>query len=86
MIPHPGVGRGVDFAFSVMIIRAWPHSGGSHVNDFIARLRLLIRDDRGQTMAEYTIVLAVITIGIIVGIGLLSGSVQGALSATASKI
>ena len=40
----------------------------------------------GQTMAEYAIVLAVITIGIVVGIGLLSGSVQGALSATASKI
>jgi Flp pilus assembly pilin Flp len=56
------------------------------MNDFFARLRLLIGDDRGQTMAEYTIVLAVITIGIIVGIGLLSGSVQGALSATASKI
>ena len=37
-------------------------------------------------MAEYTIVLAVITIGIIVGIGLLSGAVQGALSATSSKI
>jgi Flp pilus assembly pilin Flp len=71
---------------SVKIIRALPHSGGLHMNDFFARLRSLIRDDRGQTMAEYTIVLAVITIGIIVGIGLLSGSVQGALSATASKI
>jgi Flp pilus assembly pilin Flp len=46
----------------------------------------MIRDDRGQTMAEYTIVLAVITIGIIVGIGLLSGSVQGALSAVSSKV
>jgi Flp pilus assembly pilin Flp len=71
--------------FSVTIIRALPHSGGSHVNDFFARLRIMIQYDRGQTMAEYAIVLAVITIGIIVGIGLLSGAVQGALSSTSSK-
>ena len=56
------------------------------MNNFFARLQIMIRHERGQTMAEYTIVLAVITIGIIVGIGLLSGAVQGALSATSSKI
>jgi Flp pilus assembly pilin Flp len=55
------------------------------VNHFFARLRITIQYDQGQTMAEYAIVLAVITIGIVVGIGLLSGAVQGALSATSSK-
>jgi Flp pilus assembly pilin Flp len=70
----------------VTIIRALPHSGGAHVNDFFARLQITIRHQRGQTMAEYAIVLAVITIAIVVGIGLLSGAVQGALSATSSKI
>jgi len=55
------------------------------VNDFFARLQITIRHQRGQTMAEYAIVLAVITIAIVVGIGLLSGAVQGALSATSSK-
>jgi Flp pilus assembly pilin Flp len=69
----------------VTIIRALPHSGGAHVNDFFARLQITIRHQRGQTMAEYAIVLAVITIAIVVGIGLLSGAVQGALSATSSK-
>jgi Flp pilus assembly pilin Flp len=56
------------------------------VNVFILRTYMLSRRDRGQTMAEYAIVLAVITIGILVGIGLLSGAVQGALSSTSSKI
>jgi len=80
------VGRNVDFVLGVTIIRALPHSGGAHVNDFFARLQIMIRHQRGQTMAEYAIVLAVITIAIVVGIGLLSGAVQGALSATSSKI
>ena len=56
------------------------------MNDFLLRTSILSRLDRGQTMAEYAIVLAVITIAIVVGIGLLSGSVQGALSAVSSKI
>jgi Flp pilus assembly pilin Flp len=80
------VGRHARFVLNVTIIRALPHSGGSHVNDFFARLRLRIFDERGQTMAEYTIVLAVITIGIIIGIALLSGSVAGALNSASSKI
>ena len=55
------------------------------MNDFFARLSITIHHDRGQTMAEYAIVLAVITIAIVVGIGLLSGSIQGALNSTSSK-
>jgi Flp pilus assembly pilin Flp len=47
---------------------------------------LLASHDRGQTMAEYAVVLAVIAIGIFVALGVLSGSVKGALSTVASKI
>jgi Flp pilus assembly pilin Flp len=72
--------------FSVTIIRALPHSGGWHVSDFFARLQLVVLRDRGQTMAEYAIVLAVITIGIVIGIAVLSGSVQSALNSASSKI
>jgi Flp pilus assembly pilin Flp len=56
------------------------------VNHFFARLRITIQYDRGQTMAEYAIVLAVITIGIVIGIAVLSGSVQSALNSASSKI
>jgi Flp pilus assembly pilin Flp len=39
-----------------------------------------IRDEEGQTMAEYGVVLAVITIGVVVALGLLSGAISGALN------
>lgn len=42
--------------------------------------------ERGQTMAEYAVVLAVIAIGIFVALGVLSGSIRGALSSVSSKI
>lgn len=38
------------------------------------------RNEEGQTMAEYGVVLAVITAGIIVALGLLSGAISGALT------
>jgi Flp pilus assembly pilin Flp len=37
------------------------------------------RDEEGQTMAEYGVVLAVITIGVVGAIGLLSGAIGDAL-------
>ena len=40
-----------------------------------------MRNEEGQTMAEYAVVLAVITIAIVVTLGLLSGSIDGALQA-----
>lgn len=48
-------------------------------------LRLAQRD-RGQTMAEYAIVLAVISIAIIAAIGLLGTNISKALSGIASKV
>lgn len=51
--------------------------------------RLYVRfagSERGQTMAEYAVVLAVIAIGIFVALGALSGSIRGALGKVTSDI
>jgi Flp pilus assembly pilin Flp len=37
------------------------------------------RSEEGQTMAEYGVVLAVITLGIVAALGFLSGAISGAL-------
>ena len=42
--------------------------------------------ERGQTMAEYAIVLAVISIGIVTALGLLSTSIKTALSKVTADI
>jgi Flp pilus assembly pilin Flp len=53
---------------------------------FSVKLYLLVRRESGQTMAEYAIVLAVISIAIIAAIGLLGGNISKALSSVASKV
>jgi Flp pilus assembly pilin Flp len=50
------------------------------------KLYMMLHRDRGQTMAEYAVVLAVIAIGIFVALGLLGGSVKGALNKVTSQI
>jgi Flp pilus assembly pilin Flp len=45
-----------------------------------------VHRERGQTMAEYAIVLAVITIAIIAAFGALSGSIKGALTKITADI
>jgi Flp pilus assembly pilin Flp len=37
-------------------------------------------DDRGQTMAEYAVVLGVITIAVVVTLGLLAGQISNVLN------
>ncbi|MDP9260037.1 MAG: Flp family type IVb pilin [Actinomycetota bacterium] len=54
--------------------------------NMITKLQLLTQRDRGQTMAEYAVVLAVITIGIFVALGLLSGAISGALSTISAQL
>ncbi len=44
-----------------------------------ARLIARLEEQRGQTMAEYAIVLAVITVGIVAALGVLSGAIGTAL-------
>jgi Flp pilus assembly pilin Flp len=43
-------------------------------------------DESGQTMAEYAVVLAVITVAILVTLGLLSDGINGTLSSVTSKL
>jgi Flp pilus assembly pilin Flp len=50
------------------------------------RLYLLTHRDEGQTMAEYAIVLAVISIAIIAAITLLGSNISKALSGIASRV
>ncbi len=42
--------------------------------------------EEGQTMAEYGVVLAVITLAVIVALGALSGKIGDAFNAVASKL
>jgi Flp pilus assembly pilin Flp len=46
----------------------------------------LREDEKGQTMAEYGVVLAVITLGVVVALGLLSGGIGRALSGVTSNL
>ena len=45
-----------------------------------------IHGERGQTMAEYAVVLAVIAIGIFVALGALSGSIGDAIGKVSSDL
>ena len=50
----------------------------------VARLAApLLAAERGQTMAEYGVVLALVTLGVVGAMTLLAGSISGALSAVA---
>jgi Flp pilus assembly pilin Flp len=46
------------------------------MNEFLTELR----DQSGQTMAEYAVVLGVITIAVVVTLGLLASAIQNTLS------
>jgi Flp pilus assembly pilin Flp len=53
--------------------------GGFYVTALIRLYARLAHRERGQTMAEYAVVLAVIAIGIFAALGFLSGAISGAL-------
>jgi Flp pilus assembly pilin Flp len=44
------------------------------------KLQARLAQEDGQTMAEYAVVLAVIAIGIVAALGVLSGAIGGALN------
>jgi Flp pilus assembly pilin Flp len=46
----------------------------------------LLKREEGQTMAEYGVVLAVITLGIVATLGLLSGGIDNALNSVIGKL
>ena len=58
-------------------------TGRFHVLHTLEALRRRTADEQGQTMAEYSIVLAVITIGCIAAISMLGTSVISAITEVA---
>ena len=56
------------------------------MDDFLVRLYIFCRRDRAQTMAEYVIVLGIITVTLILALGALGGSVTGALGRVTSDL
>jgi len=47
---------------------------------------LVHRSERGQTMAEYAVVLSVLVIAIVVALAFLSGSISSGISAAGSGV
>jgi Flp pilus assembly pilin Flp len=54
--------------------------------DLYSYLKLYLRREDGQTMAEYGVVLAVITLGVIVALGALALAVSGKLDAVTGAL
>jgi Flp pilus assembly pilin Flp len=50
------------------------------LTDFIRGLQADVSDEAGQTMAEYAVVLGVITIAVVVTLGLLSTAIKNLLN------
>jgi Flp pilus assembly pilin Flp len=51
----------------------------NQVTSFFTYLNAIRRREDGQTMAEYGVVLAVITLGVVVALTALSGAISGAI-------
>jgi Flp pilus assembly pilin Flp len=51
------------------------------IRDWIELFRIQLHREDGQTMAEYGVVLAVITVGVVAAIGLLAVAISGKLGA-----
>ena len=56
------------------------------ISECIDFFRLNWRKEEGQTMAEYGVVLAVITLGVVVALTQLSGGISGAISNVISSL
>ena len=56
------------------------------LRDWIELLRIQLHREEGQTMAEYGVVLAVITVGVVAAIGLLAVAIAGKLGAVTSVL
>ncbi|HEU5278595.1 MAG TPA: Flp family type IVb pilin [Gaiellaceae bacterium] len=56
------------------------------ITDLITYFRARFDREEGQTMAEYGVVLAVITVAAIAALGVLSGAITGAIDAVSSRL
>jgi Flp pilus assembly pilin Flp len=59
---------------------ARPRKEVNSVTSFFTYLDALRKREDGQTMAEYGVVLAVITLGVVVALGILSGAISDAIN------
>ena len=57
-----------------------------NIRDWYYMARAYARQQEGQTMAEYGVVLAVITLGVIVALGALALAITGKLGAVTTKL
>ena len=56
------------------------------IRNWFDLMRLYAKREEGQTMAEYGVVLAVITLGVIVALGALALAITGKLDVLTSKL
>ena len=56
------------------------------MTDFISGLQADVSDEAGQTMAEYAVVLGVITIAVVVTLGLLSTAIKNLLNSVIASL
>ena len=57
------------------------------MNDLLTRLYVAHgRREQGQTMAEYAVVLGIISVGILIALTALGGSISGQISSVSSRI
>jgi Flp pilus assembly pilin Flp len=56
------------------------------MTDLITYFRARFDREEGQTMAEYGVVLAVITVAAIAALGVLSGAIGSAIDAVSSRL
>ena len=54
------------------------------MTSFFTYLQVLRTREEGQTMAEYGVVLAVITLGVVLALGILSGAISDAINSVVS--
>jgi Flp pilus assembly pilin Flp len=76
--PERGVGRRADLPTIHVMIKTY-----AYLQSIIAGLR---DSDRGQTMAEYAVVLAVITVAIVGTLGFLAGGIKSTLNSVTAKL
>lgn len=63
---------------------ARPRKEVNTLTSFFTYLDALRKREDGQTMAEYGVVLAVITLGVVVALGILSGAISDAINSVVS--
>jgi Flp pilus assembly pilin Flp len=56
------------------------------LSDWVEYIRMNWKKEEGQTMAEYGVILAVLTVGIVAALAALSTGIQGAMSSVVGRL